>query len=593
MTVIPDLPVERPQDEIPESAAKPDFKVAVKRAAARFSQDECTDKAGALTYYMLQSLFPALIALLSLINVFGNGKETTKSVVAIVADIAGKSPKDLEFVTNFINNINTAGGGTIALTIGIAGAIWSASGYVGAFGRALNHIYDIGEGRPFIRLRPAQLLITVAILISVIVLLFSITTTGTIARSIASEVGIPSQAVVIWDIAKWPFVALIVVFIIALLFWATPNVRKTKRMLISWGALVAFVVWVLASGALFTYFVLSNGASYQKTYGAFAGVIMFLLWLWITNLAMLFGAELDAEIIRTKQLKSGMPAEELILLPARDESGLEKKSDKQFDIVEEARGLRAEAERELKTPHTDSMNQFIEDQADSRDKKNPYGPDVGTMRVTKSESVTDTKNQVGTVKLDRDDSSGLAKKRAVMTRSTGDPEADREQVEKMQAERAAVAVSKARQERVARDRMAAAEAKAEKKRRVHEKKRQEQLKASAQALPQSKRWEAVEAVRNQFAPQESKGRDDIEAERSARREQFHARAEEIAEKSKNSNPDAVAPKPFAADRPADERKTDERDTRASHDEHRDDPSHVMVDAERAHRREQWYAGHHR
>lgn len=587
MTVIPDLPVERPQEEIPESSAKPDFKVALKRAGARFSQDECTDKAGALTYYMLQSMFPALIALLSLINVFGNGKETTKSVVDIIAQIVGKSANDLKFVTDFIDKINTAGGGTIALIIGIAGAIWSASGYVGAFGRALNHIYDIGEGRPFIKLRPAQLLITVTILISVIILLFSVTTTGPVARAIADQVGIPSQAVVIWDIAKWPFVVLIVVFIIALLYWGTPNVRKTKRMLLSWGALVGLVVWVLASAALFTYFVLTSGASYQKTYGAFAGVIMLLLWLWITNLALLFGAELDAELIRTRQLKSGMPAEEMILLPARDESGLEKKSDKQFDIIEQARGLRAEAERELKTPHNEAMNRFIEDQADSKDKKNPYGPDVGSMRVTKTESVTDTKNEIGSVKLDRNDMSGLARKRAVMTRSTGDPQADREQVEKMQAERTAVAVSQARQERVARDRMAAAEAKAEKKRVAQEKKRQEQLKASAEALPQSKRWEAVEAVRNQFAPKESKGRDDIEAERSARREEFHARAEEAAAKQTDQNRDAAAPQPVVGAHPAEESEI------PTPEDHRDSPSQVMVDAERAHRREQWYAGHQR
>ncbi len=590
MTVIPDLPVERPQDEIPESSAKPDFKIALKRAGARFSQDECTDKAGALTYYMLQSLFPALIALLSLINVFGNGKETTTKVVKIVAQIAGKTPKDLEFITTFINKINTAGGGTIALTIGIAGAIWSASGYVGAFGRALNHIYDIGEGRPFIKLRPAQLLITVTILISVIVLLFSITTTGGVARAIASEVGIPSQAVVIWDIAKWPFVLLIVVFIIALLFWGTPNVRKTKRMLLSWGALVALVVWILASAALFTYFVLSSGASYQKTYGAFAGVIMLLLWLWITNLALLFGAELDAELIRTRQLKSGMPAEELILLPARDESGLEKKSDKQFDIVEQARGLRAEAERELGTPHNEALNRFIEDQAESKDKKNPYGPDVRTMRVTESQSVMDTTNEVGSVNLDRDDSSGVAKKRAVMTRSTGDPQADREHVEKVRAQRAAVAVSEARKERVARDRMAAAEAKAEKKRVAQEKKRQEQLAASAQALPQSKRWEAVEAVRNQFAPPDSKGRDDIEAERSTRREDFHAHAEKMAAKQADKKRDAAAMLPAVGAHPAAEH---ELPASPQTEVHRDSPSQVMVDAERAHRREQWYSGHRR
>ncbi|MDQ2850194.1 MAG: YihY/virulence factor BrkB family protein, partial [Actinomycetota bacterium] len=266
MSVIPYLPVERPQEEIPATAQKPDWSVAFKRARTRFSQDECTDKAASLTYYGMQSIFPALIALLSLINVFGNGKETTTKLVNILAQIAGKKPGDLSAITTFINSVNTAGGGTIALVVGIGGAIWSASGYVGAFGRALNHIYDIGEGRPFMRLRPVQLFVTIVDLVLVIVVIFAITTTGAVATSIAGEVGIPSQAVLIWDIAKWPFVALIVVFLISLLYWSTPNVRKTKRMLISWGALIAFVIWVIGSFALLTYFLLTSGSSYTKTY---------------------------------------------------------------------------------------------------------------------------------------------------------------------------------------------------------------------------------------------------------------------------------------------------------------------------------------
>lgn len=590
MTVIPDLPVERPQEEIPEATAKPDWSVAFKRARTRFSQDECTDKAGALTYFAMQSIFPALIALLSLINVFGNGKSTTTSLVKILAEIAGKKPADLKSITDFINSVNTAGGGTIALIVGIGGAIWSASGYVGAFGRALNHIYDIGEGRPFIRLRPVQLLVTIVDLVLVIVVIFAITTTGAVATSIANQVGIPSQAVLIWDIAKWPFVAIIVVFLISLLYWATPNVRKTKRMLLSWGALIAFVVWVVGTFALLTYFILTSGSSYTKTYGAFAGAIMFLLWLWITNLAMLFGAEMDAELIRSRQLKSGMPAEELILLPARDESGLEKKSDKQFDIVEQARGLRAESDRDMRAPSYEAVDRFTKDQAQSREGKNPYGPDVRTMRVTESESVTDTKNDVGNVRLDRDEMSNKAKERAVMTRSTGDQQADREQIEKARVARTTVAVADARKERVVRDRLAAAEAKAAKKRAAQEKKRQEQLAASAQALPQSKRWEAIEAVRAQFAPPESKGRDEIEAERGDRRSEFWARTRKAAATRARINRDAAAPLPADGAHPAQDH---ELPPRPEHADHRDSASQAIVDAERSHRRDEWYAGHQR
>lgn len=592
MTVIPDLPVERPQEEVPLTPEKPSWSVAFKRARARFSQDECTDKAAALTYYAVQSLFPGLIALLSLINVFGNGQKTTNDLLDILASIAGKSKNDhtIKTIGDFINSVQTAGGGTIALIVGIGGAIWSASGYIGAFGRALNQIYDIGEGRPFIRLRPVQLLVTVIDLLLIIVVMFAITTTGKVATSIAAKVGIPGSAVTIWDIAKWPFVVLIVVFLISLLYWATPNVRKTKRMLISWGALVAFVVWVVGSAALLIYFTLTNGSSYSKTYGALAGVIMFLLWLWITNLAMLFGAELDAELIRTQQLRSGMPAEEMILLPARNESGLEKKSDKQFALVEQAHGLRAKAERETKSPDTQALDRFVKDQAESREGKNPYGPDVRTMRVTKDESVTDTPQQVGDVRLDRDDNSPSARKQAVMTPTSGDPAEQREQIEKARSERSALAVANAHRERIVRDRLAAVEAKAAKKRAAQEKKRKEELAASQEALPQSKRWEAVDAVRAQFAPRPSQGRDEIEAERSARRAQFEADARAAAERRAAVARDAAAPLPADGSHVAEEH---ELPLRPEDVDARESASRAIVDAERNHRRDEWYAAHHR
>ena len=590
MTVIPDLPVERPQDEVPLTPEKPSWSVAFKRARAGFSQDDCTDKAAALTYYSMQSLFPGLIALLSLINVFGNGKTTTMNLVKIAAGISGKSVKDLSGVTTFLDNVHTAGGGIIALVVGIGGAVWSASGYVGAFGRALNQIYDIGEGRPFIRLRPVQLLVTIIDIVLLMILIFALTTTGKVATSIASVVGIPSQAVLIWDIAKWPFVVLIVVFLISLLYWATPNVRKTKRMLLSWGALVAFVVWVIGSVLLLTYFTLTNGSSYTKTYGIFASAIMFLLWLWITNLAMLFGAELDAELIRTKQLRSGMPAEELILLPARDESGLEKKSDKQLALVEQAHGLRAEAERETDSPHTEALDRFVQDQAESREGKNPYGPDVRTMRVTKDESVTDTPRQVGNVRLDRDENSPSTRKQAVMTPTSGDPAEQREQIEKARSERSAVAVAKARQERVVRDRLAAVEAKAATKRAAQEKKRKEQLTASQEALPQDKRWEAVQAVRAQFAPRRSQARDEVEADRSARRSEFEASAQDAADGRAAAARDAAAPLPADGSHVA---EAHELPVRPEDVDARESASRAIVDAERSHRREQWYAAHQR
>ncbi len=592
MTVIPDLPVERPQDEIPEMPEKPSWSVAFKRARARFSQDECTDKAASLTYFAMQSIFPGLIALLSLINLFsgGNGPKTANSLVKILANIAGKSPDDLSSVTTFITNVSTAKGGAIALIVGIGGAIWSASGYIGAFGRALNHIYDIGEGRPFIRLRPVQLLVTVIDLVLIIIVMFALTTTGKVAKSIAAEVGIPSQAVTIWDIVKWPFVLVIVVFIISLLYWATPNVRKTRRMLLSWGALVAFVVWVVASFALITYFIATSGSSYTKTYGPFAGAIMFLLWLWITNLAMLFGAELDAELIRSQQLRSGMPAEELILLPARDESGLAKKSDKHYDLVERAHALRVKSDREFGGPTPYATDKFTMDQARSDSEPNPSAPDVRTMRVAKVDSVlTDHQEWAGDVRLDRDDRPGARGKTAMAT-PPGDPEAQRESIERARGKRTQIAVNEAGRARMVRDRLAAVEAREAKKRAQREKRQEKELKAAQAKTTREQRWQAVDAVRAQFSPQETRDRTDVESERSQRRAEFHAKADENAARKAREDAEAPAPLPADGSHAAPQELTTPRPEDV---EHRESASRAIVDAERTHRRDEWYASHKR
>jgi membrane protein len=202
----------------------------------------------------------------------------------------------------------------------------------------MNRMYEIREGRPFWKLRPVMLGVTVVAVILVALVAMALVLTGPAAQAVGDAIGLGSTAVLVWNIAKWPVILLVVVLIVAILYYVTPNVKQPRFRWVSVGAVVAIVVWILASVA-FGFYV-SNFSSYNKTYGALAGVVVFLLWLWITNLALLFGAELDAELERGRELQSGLPAEESLQLPARDTRGTEKADAKAAEDVERARRLR-------------------------------------------------------------------------------------------------------------------------------------------------------------------------------------------------------------------------------------------------------------
>ena len=312
----------------------------LKRTVSEFQEDNLTDWAAALTYYALLSLFPAVIAMVSLIGIFGDPKSTTSSLTEIITEIGPESAAEtfkgpIESVTE---SRGTAG---FTFVFGLLVAIWSASGYTGAFMRASNVIYETREGRPFWKLRPLQLAVTLAMIVMVTLLAFSLVLTGPIVSAIADPLGISSTAVDVWNVAKWPVLVLAVVLVVALLYYATPNIQQPKFRWISVGALLAIVVWIAAS-ALFGFYV-ANFSSYNKTYGALAGVVVFLLWLWITNLALLFGAELDAELERNRQLRIGIAAEEGLQLPARDTRGIQKAVARQAEDVARMRNIRLAA----------------------------------------------------------------------------------------------------------------------------------------------------------------------------------------------------------------------------------------------------------
>ena len=296
----------------------------LKRTVAEFSEDELTDRAAALTYYAVLSIFPALIALVSIVGLIGDPQTITKAMTDIVSSVGPASAAET-FKGPIEGLTKSSGAAGILLIVGIASALWTASGYVGAFMRASNVIYEVEEGRSFIKLRPLQMLVTLVLVLLLALVLVALVLTGPIAGAVGSAIGIAGTAVTVWDIAKWPVLFAIVVVMITLLYYSAPNAKLHGVKSIVPGAALAIVVWLLVSAA-FAFYV-ANFGSYNKTYGALGGVICFLVWLWITNVAILLGAELNAERERTRELKEGVPeAEREIQLEERSQPKAKKRS---------------------------------------------------------------------------------------------------------------------------------------------------------------------------------------------------------------------------------------------------------------------------
>lgn len=322
--------------ESPTDLTRPSLMYAMRKAVREFQSDQCTDLAAALTYYAVLSIFPALVVMVSLLGVFGQGRRTVDALLDIAGDVAPASSLDsLRPTIEQLVNSPTAG---FALVVGIVGAVWSASGYVGAFGRAMNRIYEIDEGRPVWKLRPVQLLLTLVGLVMAAAVVFLLAISGPVAHAIGDAIGLGDAAVTVWNVLRWPLILVFVVAAVAILYYVTPNVQQPKFRWISGGAALAIVVWILASVVFGLY--VANFGSYNKTYGALAGVIVFLLWLWITNLALLFGAEVDAEVERGRQLQAGLPAEHELQLPMKDDHNIRKEQAAEKKDVKRARRLR-------------------------------------------------------------------------------------------------------------------------------------------------------------------------------------------------------------------------------------------------------------
>ncbi|MFD1826966.1 YihY/virulence factor BrkB family protein [Mumia zhuanghuii] len=320
----------------PTEITKPSWTYVVRKAVREFSEDECLDIAAALTYYSVLALFPMMIALLSLVGLFGQGRETVDTLLGVLRDVGADSAANTLEPT--LVQLSSGSGAGLAFVLGLAVALWSASGYVGAFGRAMNRVYEVDEGRPIWKLRPVMLLVTLITVVLCALVALALVLTGPAAQAVGDAIGMGDTAVTVWNIAKWPVMLLAVMVLVAILYYATPNVKQPKFRWLSVGAVVAIVVWIIASVA-FGFYV-ANFSSYNRTYGSLAGVVVFLLWLWITNLALLFGAELDAELERGRQLQGGIAAEERIQLPPRDTTKSDKAAAKHEDDVARGRRLR-------------------------------------------------------------------------------------------------------------------------------------------------------------------------------------------------------------------------------------------------------------
>ena len=297
----------------PTDLKRDSWTAALKRTWSEFREDNMTDWAAALTYYSVLAIFPALLAVVSVLGLIG--PSATQPLIDNINTLAPGPAKDL--LISAIRNIqHSSGAAGVLFVVSIALAIWSASGYVAAFMRASNVIYDVGEGRPIWKTLPTRVLTTLALLVMLALVAVGVTVTGSVASSVGQSLGVGDTAVTVWGIAKWPVVVLVVMAMFGLLYWAAPNVKHPRFRWVTPGSIAGVVLWIVAS-VLFAVYV-GNFSSYNKTYGALGGVIVFLVWLWISNIAVLLGAVMNAEIERSRDIEAGHPEDREPFLEPRD-----------------------------------------------------------------------------------------------------------------------------------------------------------------------------------------------------------------------------------------------------------------------------------
>ena len=308
-------PADASAPDTPTDLTKRSWKGVLVRTVKEFQEDNLTDWAAALTYYAILALFPGILVFVALLGVLGQFPDTFNALLEIARQVAPPSAVDSIAgpIESVIKQKQAAGP---LLGVGLLSALWAASGYIGAFMRAANVIYEVKEGRPFWKLRPLQILVTIVMVLLLAVVAIGIVITGPLAEAVGNVIGLGDLAVTAWSYGKWPVMLIVIMGMFAALYWVAPNVKHPHFRWVSPGGIVAVLLWILASVAFGLY--VANFSSYDKTYGSLGGAITFLVWLWVTNIALLLGAEFDAELERARELEAGLPAEHELQLPPRD-----------------------------------------------------------------------------------------------------------------------------------------------------------------------------------------------------------------------------------------------------------------------------------
>jgi membrane protein len=306
-----------PHKELASPVALPrdSWKATLKRTATEFKEDKLNHWGAALTYYAVLSIFPALLVMVSLVGLLADPARVTKVLTDTVSQMGPSTAADTFQgpIESLTSSRGTAG---IMFIVGVVSALWAASGYVSAFADACNTIYEVDEHRPFWKLKPVQLVVTFVVILLAAVVALALVLSGPIVGALGSSLGLSDTVLTLWRFAKWPAMALLVLVILGFLYYATPNAKVSGIRWITGGAILALVAWVVAS-ILFAIYV-SKFGSYDKTYGTLGGVVVFLIWLWVTNMAILLGAEFNAETERAKQLHTNVEgAERSLQVPER------------------------------------------------------------------------------------------------------------------------------------------------------------------------------------------------------------------------------------------------------------------------------------
>ena len=325
-------------DDSPVQLSRDDWRVILTRTLHEYRINQVSDIAAALTYYAVLASFPALLAILAALGFFGSAEAVANEVLGVIEELGGSSVIDplREPIEQLLSASETAP----AFIVGLVAALWAMSGYVGTFGRGMNRIYGVKEGRPFWEMRPAMLGVSALLLVLAAIAAFTILLTGPVAEPAARMLGLDEGAVFWWDLAKLPMLAGIVILVIALLYWAAPNVKRHHLRWFSVGAVAALLAW-MATTALFGGYALGFGG-YERTYGVLGAAVAFLLWIWLSNLAMLFGAVLDTEVERARQLRSGIPAEQHVQLSLRDDRLIDKNREQRARDFRASAAMRSE-----------------------------------------------------------------------------------------------------------------------------------------------------------------------------------------------------------------------------------------------------------